>query len=139
MAESVGARLRERGQAGRTVTVKVRCADFQTITRSRTVAEPVDTGAAVSAVACELLDQVDPSAGVRLLGVTASNLAPKEAQQLSLDDAAPQWEEATRAVDEVRKRFGADAVGPASLVGEAGLRMKRRGDQQWGPGGAKDA
>ena len=31
-----------------------------------------------------------------------------------------------------RQRFGADAVGPASLVGESGLRIKRRGDQQWG-------
>ena len=137
MGEAVAARLRELGQAGRTVTVKVRFADFQTITRSRTVAEPVDTGPAVAAVACELLDQVDPTPGVRLLGVSASNLAPKEARQLSLDEAAPLWDEATLAVDEVRQRFGADAVGPASLVGEGGLRMKRRGDQQWGPGGDK--
>ena len=137
MGESVAARLRELGQAGRTVTVKVRFADFQTITRSRTVAEPVDTGPAVAAVACELLDQIDPTPGVRLLGVSASNLAPKEARQLSLDEAAPLWDDATLAVDEVRQRFGADAVGPASVVGEGGLRMKRRGDQQWGPGGDK--
>ena len=137
MADSVAVRLRALGQAGRTITVKVRFADFQTITRSRTVPEPVDTGAAVAAVACELLDQVDPSPGVRLLGVSASNLAPKQAQQLSLDDAVPLWDEATRAVDEVRQRFGANALGPASLVGEDGLRIKRRGDQQWGPGGEK--
>ena len=137
MGDAVAARLRELGQAGRTVTVKVRFADFQTITRSRTVPEPVDTGAAIAAVAAELLDQVDPTPGVRLLGVSASNLAPKQARQLSLEDAVPLWDEATRAVDEVRQRFGADAVGPASLVGEAGLRMKRRGDQQWGPGGEK--
>jgi DNA polymerase-4 len=137
MSEAVAARLRELGQAGRTVHVKVRFADFQTITRSRTPAEPVDTGPAVAAVACELLAQVDPTPGVRLLGVSASNLVPKQAQQLSLDDAVPLWDEATRAVDDVRQRFGADAVGPASLVGEAGLRMKRRGDQQWGPGGEK--
>jgi DNA polymerase-4 len=137
MAESVAARLRELGQGGRTVTVKVRFADFQTITRSRTLPEAIDTGTAVAGVARELLDHVDPSPGVRLLGVSASNLGAKQAQQLSLDDATPQWDEATRAVDEVRERFGADAVGPASLVGEGGLRMKRRGDQQWGPGGDK--
>jgi DNA polymerase-4 len=137
MAEAVAVRLRELGQAGRTVHVKVRFADFQTITRSRTPTEPVDTGPALAAVACELLAQVDPTPGVRLLGVSASNLVPKQAQQLSLDDAAPLWDEATRAVDDVRQRFGADAVGPASLVGEAGVRMKRRGDQQWGPGGEK--
>jgi DNA polymerase-4 len=133
MAEAVAARLRELGQAGRTVTVKVKFADFQLITRSRTLPEPVDTGTAVAVIACELLDQVDPTPGVRLLGVSASNLAPKQAQQLSLDDAVPLRDEATRAVDEVRQRFGADAVGPASLVGEGGLRMKRRGEQQWGP------
>jgi DNA polymerase-4 len=137
MAEAVAARLRALGQAGRTVTVKVRFADFQTITRSHTPPEPVDTGAGVAAVACELLEQVDPTPGVRLLGVSASNLAPKEARQLSLDDAVPLWDEATRAVDEVRERFGPDAVGPASLVGEGGLRMKRKGEQQWGPGGEK--
>jgi len=139
MAESVGTRLRELGQAGRTVTLKVKFADFQAITRSRTLTEAVDTGAAVAAIASELLDQVDPSPGVRLLGVSASNLASKGPQQLSLDDAAPLWDDATRAVDEVRQRFGADAVGPASLVGEGGLRMKRQGDRQWGPGGEKGA
>jgi DNA polymerase-4 len=139
MADAVAARLREVGQAGRTVTVKVKFADFQAITRSRTVPEPVDTGAAVAAMACELLDQVDPTPGVRLLGVSASNLGPKQAQQLSLDDAAPQWDEATQAIDDVRRRFGADAVGPASLAGDGGLLMKRRGDQQWGPGGDKGA
>jgi DNA polymerase-4 len=138
MAESVGSRLRELGQAGKTITVKVRFADFQTITRSRTVPEPVDTGTDVAAVACELLAHVDLSPGVRLLGVSASNLAQKQAEQLSLDDAVPLWGEATRAVDEVRQRFGANAVGPASLVGEGGLRMKRRGEQQWGPGGDKE-
>jgi DNA polymerase-4 len=138
MAEAVSARLREHGMAGRTVTVKVRFADFQTITRSRTVPEPVDTGFSVAAVACDLLRQVDPSPGVRLLGVSASNLVEKPARQLTLDEATGPWDEATRAVDEVRRRFGDDAVGPASMVGTEGLRVKRRGDQQWGPGGRPD-
>jgi DNA polymerase IV len=42
-----------------------------------------------------------------------------------------------RAVDAVRERFGDDAVAPASLVGERGLRIKRRGDTQWGPSQAE--
>jgi DNA polymerase-4 len=134
MAEAVATRLRDHGVAGRTVTLKVRFADFQTISRSRTVAPPVDTGPAVAGLAVELLGQVDPSPGVRLLGVSASNLVSAPARQLSFEEPAGPWEEATRALDQVRKRFGERAVGPASLVGEGGLRPKRRGDQQWGPG-----
>lgn len=43
------------------------------------------------------------------------------------------WHDATRAVDQVRARFGPGAVGPAALLGREGLRLKRPGDTQWGP------
>jgi DNA polymerase-4 len=118
--------------AGRTVTIKVRFHDFQTITRSHTLAAPVDTGHAIAEVASSLLEQVDPSSGVRLFGVSVSNLQ-EGAAQLTLDD--PGWGRATAAVDDIRERFGDAAVGPAALVDAAGrLRVKRRGEQQWGPG-----
>ncbi|HMQ28369.1 MAG TPA: hypothetical protein PKA98_20440, partial [Acidimicrobiales bacterium] len=45
----------------------------------------------------------------------------------------PGWGEASRAVDEIRERFGSAAIGPARLAGPGGLTVKRRGDQQWGP------
>jgi DNA polymerase-4 len=141
MSDAVGNRLREAGLAGRTVTLKVRFADFSTITRSRTVARPVDAGAAVARVATELLEAVDPSPGVRLLGVSVSNLGPRPGEQLRLGDeagagGATQDREpaVARAVDEVRRRFGDAAVGPATLLREEGLAVKRRGEQQWGPG-----
>ena len=134
LSDSVADRLRRHGLAGRTVTVKVRFADFHTITRSRTLASPVDTGPAVAGAALELLEQVDPSPGVRLLGVSVSNLAPEPAHQLSFDETGQSWGEASLAVDEIRRRFGDGAVGPASLAGGQGLRVKRQGDQQWGPG-----
>ena len=44
----------------------------------------------------------------------------------------------TAAVDAIRRRFGAGAVGPAALLGAAGLRVKRQGDTQWGPGDQSD-
>ena len=135
MGESVAARLRDHGLAARTVNIKVRFADFHTVTRSRTLPTPLDGAPAIAATAVDLLDQIDPSSGVRLLGVSASNLVSRPARQLTFDDADAPWANATRAVDEVRRRFGDEAVGPASLVGEGGLRVKRRGDQQWGPGG----
>jgi len=134
LSDSVADRLRRHGLVGRTVTVKVRFADFHTITRSRTLASPVDTGPAVAATALELMEQIDPSPGVRLLGVSVSNLAQEPDHQLSFDETGPSWGEASLAVDEIRRRFGDRAVGPASLAGGQGLRVKRQGDQQWGPG-----
>ena len=136
LGDAVAARLRKHGIAGRTVTIKVRFHDFQTITRSHTLAVPVDTGPAVARAAAALLDQVDPSPGVRLFGVTVSNLVDGGVQ-LSLDDAGPDgdWQRATEAVDDIRRRFGDAAVGPAALLdaGGGGLRLRRTGEQQWGP------
>jgi len=137
LSDAVANRLREGGVAGRTVTLKVRFADFQTITRSRTVPRPVDAGPAVARVAMELLEAVDPSPGVRLLGVSVSNLGPRPAEQLHLGEGAGEGGEqepaVARAVAEVRRRFGDTAVGPATLLRGDGLAVKRRGDHQWGP------
>jgi DNA polymerase IV len=134
MADSVGWRLRRAGRAARTVTLKVRFGDFRTITRSTTLAEPVDEGPAIARAARELLAGIDPSPGVRLLGVTATGLVAAGTRQLSFDDAGgPAWHEASGAVDAIRDRFGDAAIGPASAVGERGLHIKRRGDAPWGP------
>ena len=84
-----------------------------------------------------LLDQVDPTPGVRLLGLSVSGLADSGTRQLTLEDAAkgPGWEQAGRTVDEIRARFGTGAIGPAVLGGPDGLDVKGRHRQQWGPGG----
>jgi DNA polymerase-4 len=135
LADGVAGRLREAGASGRTVTVKVRFADFRTITRSSTLPAPVAGAVELARVAGELLDSVDPSPGVRLLGVSVSNLVDAPARQLSLDDAldggTEDREEASRAVDDIRVRFGPGAIVSASTIGRA---PKRRGDTQWGPG-----
>jgi DNA polymerase-4 len=135
MADAVAQRLRNHHLAGRTVVLKVRFHDFNTITRSHTLPSAVDTGPAIARTATALLEQVDVTAGVRLLGVSVTNLVEGGARQLSLDDVgdAATWGDASAAIDAVRKRFGDEAVGPASLVDEEGLQVKRRGAQQWGP------
>jgi len=134
MSDAVARRLRSHGLAGRTVTLKVRFHDFRTITRSTTVADPVDSGTVISRAAKGLLAAIDPTGGVRLLGVSVSSLDQRGPRQLSLEEIdAPGWEDADVAIDAIRSRFGEEAVGPASLVGSAGMRVKRRGDQQWGP------
>jgi DNA polymerase-4 len=162
MADAVATRLRAAEVTGRTVTLKVRYGDFSTITRSRTLSVGIDTGPAIARAAESLLDQVAVDSGVRLLGVSVANLAQGAPQQLTLalgsDDersrgrassssgsgvrpATPSgpglsdlsWHDATVAIDRVRARFGATAVGPAALLEAQGLRTKRLGDTQWGP------
>jgi DNA polymerase-4 len=131
MAEAVAARLRKAGVTGRTVQVKVRFNDFRTITRAETVPEGLDEAPALVKVARRLLEAVDVGQGVRLLGVSLSQLAEGAARQLTFEDAAaPGWTGATQAIDEIRDRFGDAAIVPATLVG---TRPKRKGDTQWGP------
>ncbi len=140
LSDGVGSRLRHAGVGARTMTLKVRFAGFTTITRSTTLAAPVATGAAIVEAVTPLLASIDPTPGVRLLGVHASNFG-SPVEQLSLDDlmsAAPaatpaDWVEATAAIDAIRQRFGDSSIGPASTVSSRGLRLVRRGAQQWGP------
>jgi DNA polymerase IV len=123
------ARLRGSGLAARTVNLKIRFADFETRTRARTLADPTDVSTVVLEVARELLAEFDVGRGVRLLGVSLSQLAADSVVQVALDltgDAGSEQRNRTerraaveRAVDEVRGRFGARAVGPATLVDPA--------------------
>lgn len=86
LAEEVADGLGQIGRPGRTVTVKVRYPDFQTITRSFTLPDPVDEAAAIARIAIALLERT--AAGkraVRLLGVSVSNLvSDEEPVQLAL-------------------------------------------------------
>lgn len=136
LADAVGSRLRAHRLAARTFTIKVRDGTFSTITRSVAAAGALDNGPAIVALTAPLLDQLDLSTGVRLLGLAASRFAePAEQLRLALgsDGHASQWADATEAVDDVRERFGPTSIGPASSVTDGRLRVVRRGAQQWGP------
>lgn len=131
MSDSVGAALRKSNVQGRTVQIKVKFSDFTTITRAETVATAIDEGPLIARVARRLLEQVDPSPGVRLLGVSVSQLDDASVRQLSLDDVArPSWEQVSGAIDSIRERFGDSSIVPATMTGRG---TKRRGEQQWGP------
>ena len=93
--------------AGRTISIKVRFHDFRTITRSITLPSAVDTGPDVVRAASDLLRRIDPTPGVRLLGVHVSQLADGSARQLSLDDVE-------RAVLGRRHRAPSTPSGPAT-------------------------
>ncbi|MDZ5620558.1 DNA polymerase IV [Nocardioides sp. HM23] len=74
-AADVARRLRKNGMSGRTVTIKVRLYDFTTLNRSATLPSPTDDEAVVARLARRLLEDLDTSGGVRLLGVGVSGLA----------------------------------------------------------------
>jgi DNA polymerase IV len=135
LADGVASRLRADGLAARTISLKVRDATFRTITRARTLPGPVDSATAIADTVFGLFDKVTPSGGVRLLGVAASRFS-EPAEQLQLDGLGdgrePLWSDASRAIDRVRGRFGGTAIGPASALSPAGLRVVRRGQHQWG-------
>ena len=141
MGDAVARRLRSASLQARTITLKLRFGDFRTITRSTTLPDATDTARVVVAAARELLAQVDPTPGVRLLGVGASGLAEASWRQLSLDDdpvaGGEVHDEAERVADRIRDRFGASAIGPAAAMrGDRGLRSPEDADQRWGPGSA---
>lgn len=74
LAERCVGRLRAAGRSGRTVVLKVRSYDFSTLTRSETLRGPTDDPGVVREAAARLLESVDTTAGVRLLGVGVSAL-----------------------------------------------------------------
>lgn len=135
LADAVSARLRHAELGARTVSLKLRYHDFTTITRSTTAHEPIDQADTIVALLGPILDAIDPSPGIRLLGVAGSNLQPVH-HQLTFDelsDDAPHWGARSAAIDEIRERFGSDAIGPASGVRDQRLRVVKQGQQQWGP------
>jgi len=90
MAERVAERLRKRGSAARTITTKVRYADFSIRSRSRTLEAHTDMATEIDRVACELLDRAlkDRPGALRLVGVGVSNLAVERQLALVPADAA---------------------------------------------------
>jgi DNA polymerase-4 len=112
----VAARLRKEGFRARTVTLKARLASFTTLSRSRTLADPIDAGSTIYRVAADLYAHVPGDRKrIRLLGVAASGLAPSGAEQLALVRAG-RWEDAERALDRIEARFGPGTAFPAALL-----------------------
>ena len=159
MADAVATRLHESKLRGRTIALKIRYPDRSTISRSETLATPTDSGREIATVVGTLLDSVDTTRGVRLLGVSVSALARGGTQSYQLSfETAPEsgllrrirpsdtkadgraldgrdgaWDEVEAAISQIRDRYGPSAVSSAALVGPEGISVKRRGDTQWGP------
>jgi DNA polymerase IV len=130
-AERVARELREGGYATRCVTLKLRFADFSTLTRRHTD-DPTQDGLVIYQRARALLDRIPLRQAVRLIGLSASGLGPAAAGQLSLLGPDPmRRERLTRAMDRVTSRYGEDSLRPASL-----LRGRRGARPPEGPAGS---
>ncbi|MEU9508188.1 DNA polymerase IV [Micromonospora sp. NPDC048170] len=119
LSEKVGIRLRRAGQVGRTVSLKVRMADFRTVSRSRTTGVPTDVAREIFDTVWALYTVLDPGERVRLVGVRVEGLAAAQETPRQLTLGAPErgWREAEAAADAAAARFGRSVIGPASLLG----------------------
>ena len=123
LAYRAAADLRGDGLQARTVTVRIRDADFTNRSASRTLPEAIESDRAVHEVARELLTKLRKGRPVaaRLLSVALTGLAARDAAQLGLfDDGGPSPESArdravSRAVDAVRAKFGGGAISPGRI------------------------
>ena len=131
LADRVAGRLRAKQRAGRTVTVRVRFAGMRAVTRSHTVAHPVSTTLTLTELAEGLVGNAlrdhPEEREISLLAISVSNLVGQSVLQLELplapDDptrpgsrsGAARWA-VDHSIDEVRRRFGRDAVGYASTA-----------------------
>jgi DNA polymerase IV len=113
LSERVTDRAKAKDLAGRTVTLKLKRADFSTITRRHTLREPTRMADRLYREAADLLAHVEGREAYRLIGVGLSDIGPASGADLTpdlLDPDARRRAEAERAADAIRKRFGTDAI-----------------------------
>ncbi|MFD8870341.1 DNA polymerase IV [Streptomyces sp. NPDC059590] len=116
LADRCVRRLRGASRSGRTVVLKVRRYDFSTLTRSETLRGPTDDPTVVREAAARLLEGVDTTAGVRLLGVGVSGLADYTQEDL-FAQAAQAAHEAQEDAEGAREAGGTPEPAPAVLEG----------------------
>ncbi|ROQ40929.1 DNA polymerase-4 [Frondihabitans sp. PhB188] len=136
LSDQVGRRLRAAGATGRTIVLKLRFGDFETITRSKTLAEPTDLGRRIFEEAWGIYEATDHSASgsrkatpIRLIGVRVEQLGFGGAGSGSIglwDDDAD-WRASETTMDALRARFGAGSITSASLLGDSTRRISRGG------------
>lgn len=121
LATKVAERLRAGALDARTIAIKVRYANFETLTRSLTLEEPTASGRRIYRTAAELYQGLGrEGAKIRLLGVRAENLLPSGEGTLGLWSEDEEWGAIDRTIDEVREKFGGTGVVAARLLADRG-------------------
>ena len=117
MAEKATARLRERGLFAKTVTMKIKFADFTTLSRAKTLPIGIDgTHETYEIVKKLYLALNNEGARIRLVGVSLSNLLDEAPVQLEIGARERGWRDADTAIDKAKARFGRGSVRPGRLI-----------------------
>ncbi|MET9658732.1 DNA polymerase IV [Streptomyces sp. NPDC006510] len=133
LADRCVQRLRGAGRSGRTVVLKVRRYDFSTLTRSETLRGPTDDPTVVREAAARLLEAVDTTGGVRLLGVGVTGLADYTQEDLFAQAAG----ERTAAEESAQETAPAEDTGaelPGDSPAEAPETAEQRAARRWPAG-----
>ncbi len=119
LTERATARLRDRDLFAKTISIKVRFADFSTINRSKTLPLPIDSTHDVYDVVKGLYQALRiERARLRLVGVSLENLSQGAPHQMMLGEREVGWRQAEGAMDQARARFGKGSVRPVRLIKE---------------------
>ena len=117
MTEKATARLRERSLFAKTISIKIKFADFSSLTRSKTVPIAIDnTHDTYEVVKALYLALRNDGARIRLVGVSFSQLQEGAPVQLELGARERGWREADTAIDRAQARFGRGSVRPGRLI-----------------------
>jgi DNA polymerase-4 len=119
LCEKATLRMRSAGYCAKTISIKVRFADFKTISRSKTLDQPISGTKESFEVAKALYQALKiDRARIRLVGVALEGLIPAEdaPEQMLLGQRDIGWKEADSAIDQVKAKFGRGSVRPARLV-----------------------
>lgn len=114
LSGQTGFRLRSKGYSGHTLTLKVKFTDFRIATRSITSETDICCDEAIYTLAVKLLHEVDLKKGIRLLGVTVSNLSEGDCGTLGFEEDKKQLQR-NEAVDALKKRFGENIIKRGSI------------------------
>ena len=111
-------RMREKGFAAGTISIKVRFTDFKTISRSKTVDLPITGTQEIFEVVKNLYLALNlENVLIRLIGVSLDSLVEdEEINQMVLGQRTSGWQQADKAVDRIKNKFGSASLRPARLV-----------------------
>ncbi len=119
LSEKVGRRLREDNARIEVVSVGVRFYDFKNISHQTVLTAPTNITAEIYSAACKLFDEMWDGTPIRLLAVQTGRVSHGESnRQMSLFDNTDyeKLEKLDKAIDDIRKKFGSDAVCRAAFM-----------------------